>query len=363
MEILEKFKHYILNIKKEDKIAVLYHAFCCDGLCSCILVNKSIERILNRKVDFNIHYTKFEITEDIIKFFKENHISKAIFVDLSISINEDMIKKAEKIADLLVIDHHEYNKDFNSAKTTFVYSTFINNKLESTHYPASKLAFDIFSKLTDLSDLDWLACIGTISDRSYDEWKDFVDKTMTKYKIKSNANIFMTEFGNVTSSISTTKRFSETVDETFKIVYNAKSHKDLLNNKYLLSYKKKANDELKYWIDNAEKKSEVHNDLVIYPIHPKYNIGSTLSTVLSFEYFKNKTVVIICDIDEPSLKLNIRNQTNKIRTNDLLQEAIKGIPNSNAGGHVPASGGSIPREYVEKFKKQLIESYNKIGTK
>ncbi len=359
MKILEKFKEYIKNIKKEDKIAVLYHAHCADGLSSCIILNKSLERILKRKIDYNIHYTYFEITDDIIKFFKKNKINKVIFVDLSIYINENMIREAEKYVDLLIIDHHEYINDINNEKTTFIHSTFINNNIKSSAYPASKLVYDIFSDLTDITDLDWLASLGLISDMGYEQWKDFVNKTIKKYKAKQNDKIFLSDFGISSVNISTSKRFSDNIEDVFQIVYNAKSYNDIMENKTLLKYKKMANDEIKYWIDNSNK-SEKYKNMIIYEIKPKYAIGSTLSTILSREYFKENTIIIICDLEDGSLKLNARDQNNKIRMNDLLQKAIENIPNSNAGGHAPASGGKIPKEYLELFKKQLKESYNNL---
>src|SRR3989344_215606 len=171
MDLIKRFGEYINNIKKEDKIAILYHANCCDGLCSCIITNKALERILKRKVDFNIHYTHFEITEEIIEFFKKNKIKKVIAVDLSLYAKSDMIKKAENYVDLLIIDHHEHKGNINSRKTTFVHADLINEEIKSNFYPASKLCYDLFSSLIDLTDLDWLVSLGIISDMGYRQWR------------------------------------------------------------------------------------------------------------------------------------------------------------------------------------------------
>ena len=361
MDIIEKFKNYISNINKRDKIAVVYHGNCADGLCSAIILNKAVERISKRKIDFNMHYLYYEVKEELIDFVKANKINKVIFVDLSIYVKEDMIRKLEKYAEILLIDHHEYETDLNDNRLTFVHSTFIDNKIKSPAYPASKLVYDIFSKIIDISDLDWLSCLGLISDMGYDQWKGFVIKTGIKYKAKINENVFLSDLGICSSNISTSKRFNDNIEKVFNVVYKAKTYKNILHNKFLLSYKKKANEELQHWINNRIN-AENYKDLVIYEIKPKYPIGTTLATILSREYFKNKTVVIISeDIEDMKLKLNARNQIGTLRTNDLLVEATKGLKDSNAGGHAPAAGGGIYPKDLERFKKQLKEAYDKLS--
>ena len=37
----------------------------------------------------------------------------------------------------------------------------------------------------------------------------------------------------------------------------------------------------------------------------------------------------------------------------MLKEVLNDIPNSHGGGHVPASGASMPVEYLETFKERV----------
>src|SRR3989344_3870493 len=98
----------------------------------------------------------------------------------------------------------------------------------------------------------------------------------------------------------------------------------LINNKLLNECNKKVSDELKYWIDNRDK-AERHKDLIIYVINPKYKIGSTLSTILSFQYFKNRTTIIIdtstkviSDEGYDYVKVSARDQNINVKVNKLL---------------------------------------------
>lgn len=50
----------------------------------------------------------------------------------------------------------------------------------------------------------------------------------------------------------------------------------------------------------------------------------------------------------------------KIDCPKLLKEATKDTPNSNAGGHHNAAGGTIPLKYLEQFKKSLFKAYDSL---
>ena len=54
------------------------------------------------------------------------------------------------------------------------------------------------------------------------------------------------------------------------------------------------------------------------------------------------------------LRFSARRQDFKVKVNDLLEEAVEGIPGADAGGHIPAAAGSIPREKLAVFKENVI---------
>ena len=45
----------------------------------------------------------------------------------------------------------------------------------------------------------------------------------------------------------------------FKEVYNSENYKDIINNKILLGYKKKINDEIQFWLKNSDR-AEKHKE-------------------------------------------------------------------------------------------------------
>ncbi len=48
-----------------------------------------------------------------------------------------------------------------------------------------------------------------------------------------------------------------------------------------------------------------------------------------------------------------------IPMNEMLQAGVKGLEDTMAGGHPPASGGSFMRKDLDKFKHNVIEFVKK----
>ncbi len=359
MDFIKKLQLYLDGLRGEDRIAVIYHNPCGDGICSGVLVTKALERILKKKITY--FYPSPVDAEGVFEYIQKNNIKKAVIVDLAVA-SKEIILKMEAYADLLIIDHHEFKDDVNSKKTTFLHADFLAFGIKSSNYPGSKLIYDLFSQLTDLSDLDWLACAGLVSDSSYIQWKDFVLTTMSKYHMEIKEDIFSTDLGKVINYLSFGLRVKEVSDQVFDLVYDTQDYLSLLQNPLLTEASKKVGEEVKYFIDHRDK-AEVHGNLIIYEIKSTYPISSPLSTVLSFNYFLHKTVVLLCDtgeFEEDFIKLSARDQSGNVRVNDLLQKALEGIPHSSAGGHAPAAGGKLDKNYVAQFKKQLLEAYIKL---
>lgn len=95
------------------------------------------------------------------------------------------------------------------------------------------------------------------------------------------------------------------------------------------------------------------DSLLIYEIDSKYQIKSLLSTKLSVEKYADKTLIIVQKIGD-EMAISARRNDGKKNMNKLLKSAV-GTLAGNAGGHAPASGGSVSIKDYPQFKKQLIE--------
>jgi single-stranded DNA-specific DHH superfamily exonuclease len=357
-ELLRRFQEYIKAIKKDDKIALMFHADT-DGVCSAVLIAKTIERMAGRKVDY--YFTQnsgYNLSEETVKILKDGGFNKYIIVDQAIDNNPVIIKEIEKFADVLILDHHQITNDVNSDKTVFINVANITTGMDGSTYPASKLIYDLCLTLTDVKDLDWVACVGLIGDMQFKIWEKFVNDTLNKYNKKITPNGPQNVFGRITNLINTARVYNpENIIECYDIVYNAGSFEDIFDSK-LKDYQEEVKAEMNTLVKGfSNVKGE--NGLFIYEIKPRFNINSTLSTVLSMDYIsRDNTLIVIADNGEDKISVSARRQDKKSNMGKLMNLCVSGIAGCSGGGHVPAAGAVVPKAEITKFKNNLIKIYN-----
>ncbi|MBN1644686.1 hypothetical protein JW851_01425 [Candidatus Woesearchaeota archaeon] len=358
-KLVNKFKDFLNSVSKKDRVAVIHHTDP-DGICSGVIVSKLVERLRKKKIDLrlnqkgNVHY----ITDKTLKELKKKRINKVIITDLTVDESPKGVKKLAKFAKILVIDHHPIYNNLKSENIVFIKSSLISNVIP-VRYCASKLAYDLGNRLTDISDLDWVAASGSIGDIATAPFKKWLKNVFKKYKIKIKKDLFKTALGKVAVLISSAESFdNKNTKLSFEIVYNAKSYKDVLVSR-LKKFQKKIDNELKFYIKNMGRFAEIHRgiDLILYEIQPKYNTKSPLCTLLGIKY-PHKTILIV-NTKKNVVSISGRRGDSNVAVNTLLENAVKGIPDSNAGGHVPSAGAVVPKKYYKKFKKRIINLLEK----
>lgn len=357
--LFSRFRNFFESITPEDRVAVIHHTDP-DGVCSGVIVSKLIERLRGRKIDFrhnqkgNIHF----ITPQTYNKLKSRKINKVIITDLTVDDFPEFVKRAEKFADILVLDHHQIHHNLNSKKIVMIKPQMFCDILPNK-YPASKLSYDLGSTLADLSDLDWVAAIGLIGDIATEPWGKWIKNVFKKYKINLNKDFFKTKLGEASILISSAESYNiKNVKLCFDLIYNAKSYKDVLKSK-LTKFRKVIDDELNYYIKNIKKLSVFEKDFIYYEIKPKYHSKSPLSTILGLKY-PHKSVIIV-DMRQNPISASARRKDAKVKINKVLEHALKGIKGASAGGHIVSAGAVIPRKDFQKFKIKLLKILKKGG--
>jgi single-stranded DNA-specific DHH superfamily exonuclease len=358
-KLVNKFKDFVSSITKKDRVAVIHHTDP-DGVCSGVIASKLIERIRNKKIDLrinqkgNIHY----ITNHTLKELKRKKINKVIITDLVVDETPEGVKKLSKFADVLIIDHHPVYKSLKRKNITLIKSSLVSN-IPPVRYCAAKLTYDLGNILIDLSDLDWIAASGSIGDIAVAPFKSWLNTVFKKYKIKTNKDLFKTPLGKVAILISSAESFdNKNVKLCYDVVYKAKSYKDVLNSR-LKKFRKKIDKELQYYIKNLKRFAEIYPklNLIIYEINPEYNTKSPLCTLLGIKY-PHKTILTVSK-KKDKVAISARRGDSNVSVNKLLENAVKGMPHANAGGHVPSAGAVVPKKYYKKFKKRIINILEK----
>lgn len=160
----KRFFDFILRLNGKDRIALISHSDL-DGIASSKVVSKVVNASFTKFVDY------FDVNEKLVNDLKSNKINKIIFTDISLE-KGDVVKEFEEFAEILVIDHHLAALDLNSDKTTF---------LSSQGYCASYLCYYLFSKIKNLSELDWLVAAASLSDFCYSKSIGWLTEVKNKY--------------------------------------------------------------------------------------------------------------------------------------------------------------------------------------
>ena len=326
------------NLDEKDKIAVISHNDL-DGITSAVLASKIIGKVdYLRFIDY-----RSGVLKEVIVELRKNKINKIFFLDLAIDNKED-ISEMEKFAEAVIIDHHPFERDLNSEKTVFM-------KAESD-YPASAMGYYLFSKMQQIP--SWIAALGIIADKPhvYNEENNpgvFEDFNLGKDKVNlwkyvSNLNLSIIYFKG------SEKKVYDLINES----------KELGNLNKFEKYSDVVEKELELWRKRFEKEKEVFGSLVLFHIEPKYLVKSVLINEVSVRDFSKTFVFISAKKGDEFLSISGRSQREDADVNLLLRNAIIGIENSTAGGHVKAAAARVPVKFFEKFKENLIREYEKL---
>ena len=326
-----RFKKFVGNIKEKDKIALISHTDH-DGIAAVKIVSSVLKYGLLKFVNYE------DINNSLINELKEKNITKVVFTDLSIN-DHACINKLGEFADVLIIDHHLFNQDFNSSKTTFI---------NAQGYCATYIAYYLFSKIKKIEELDWLVASACIADYAYFKNKSFMIKVFKKYGEKFDIKKIMKgRFWKLQSDI------------VYGAIYfhdDLKKVFDSLGTKFAdIGDLKKHSMEIQEVIDDAlekfESEKETYGDVYLWEIKSKFPIKSVVVSILSNRE-KDKLYLILYR-DNNYCHLSARRQDGKVNLHEFLGKLLKGFEESDSGGHIPAAGGHFLVKDLPAFKKKL----------
>ncbi|PIN81900.1 hypothetical protein COV11_00565 [Candidatus Woesearchaeota archaeon CG10_big_fil_rev_8_21_14_0_10_30_7] len=354
-ELINKSITFLKNIKKSDRVAVIHHTDP-DGISSGVLMCKLIERLRGKQPDLRHNQPGIihGFTDETLELLKSDKINKVITTDISPDENYENWKDVEEFAEILIVDHHPLIYE-ETDRTIILKPQLFQKDILPVRYCAAKLVYDLASYLVDMSDLDWIASIGIIGDVASPAWEDFLDKTFKKYNFVKGKDWFDSILGKTASTMSCAECYDESlIPKVFGILYRAKTPEEIINSE-LKQFKEIIQEEIQYWIKNLNEKAEFYPEIetIYYKITPKHHVKSSISTNLGIK-FPNKTIFIVSEENDLML-ISARRGDFKKSVNDILKKAIINIPDAQAGGHIPAAGARVPKQYYEVFKKRLLE--------
>lgn len=359
---------FLRSLSREDKVAVIYDDDG-DGMSAAASVVLGVERLTGKPpflVEPFAHSPAY--IDDALPFrLKTLGVTRLITVDKTVDQKpESFMKELESICPVLVIDHHKIYREYDSPRFTMI-KPHILWETEPSSFPTAIFAYTLFSIVTDLSDKDWIPCIGITADSSYPRWKTFVDASAKKWGLEAvKDDPFEAPFGILSGMIYCTQILSSyQLPELLDVMVGAENPQTVLNSGFR-SLLNVVDDEVKEWLSRLETEVEIDEEIefVFAHVQPKHAIKSLLVNKLSRDRFPNWNVLLLQDVANGTrITLSARRQDFKVPMNEMLEVAIQGLPEANAGGHVPAAGGAIRKQdervFVENVKKYLRAHYAK----
>lgn len=344
---------FLRGLTEKDKIAVLYDDDG-DGISAAASVIVGIEALTGRFPDIvsEFGHSNEYISSDLPRRLKTEGVTKIITVDKSVDQKGlAFMQELEVVAPVLVIDHHKINTPYQSDRFILLKPQLVW-ETEPSSFPTAILAYTLFSVVVDLSSKDWVACIGITSDSSYPRWKNWVDTVAQKWDLPViPEDPFKGSFGVMSRMIYSTGVLSaHQIPEFLDLLVEAERPQNVLESGFfaLLSI---LDDEVEQWMKKLETEIiiEPEIELVIAKVWPKHGIKSLLINRLSRERYPDKSLLLMQDLGGVRVLISGRRQDFKVPMNDLMEKAIKDLPESSGGGHIPAAAASIRKQDEEQF--------------
>lgn len=335
-------------LREKNDFAIIYDADG-DGICSCAIMTLLIEK-LGKNVVKTVASPRpsFEKNPAMELISKYENI---IVLDISLDKTNYQILKDKNV---LNIDHHETGLKKTKGNVIIMKKT---SPYTPTALITYKLGLEMFK---DFEKHDWISVIGVISDYGGPQHEKFVRKVHEKYGLfTGEIPFFESQLGSVANTINGVRMAGETnkLNIAVRALIECSGPDDFLKNetpkvKYLKRTYDKVNSYLNSEIERFRKKSTTKGNRTLFLLkNPKYNIRSTLVTILSTDYDKTLAVAEVRNTDYVHVSLRSRNENVLEIINDL-----KKIVECQGGGHKPAAGLTFKKNDFPAFKKVFLKT-------
>jgi len=331
--------NFIRSIKEKDRILIVCDDDV-DGLCSAIVLKKTLERMGIKRIKTS-QTSIYKITKTNFNLRK---FSKIIVMDLGIySLQKDLKELLGR--NFLLIDHHPITQKIKS-KNVIVINPRENNP--EIYQPTSYITYKLCSRLTKIKDMEWVAVLGTLGDYGFDDCKDLIKKYI---HIKKKNEIWKTKFGKVAVILSVgISNFGPTF--IFDIIKKSKNLSEIFRNKKLRKVYKKhskffGSEKKRFW-KNVEIFKDIKLIISTTPENEKL-IDKSVVSAISSEHLD--TIIILIQKVDDVYRANVRYHGGDINLGELLSYSAWG----EGGGHRQAAGALIPLNKLSEFKKRFVK--------
>ncbi len=330
------FFDFISDLNDKDIIALVSHTDG-DGIASALIIDRVIDPDYLELISYDLSEMK-----ELVRTLKAKKVNKIIFSDMNFGNRIEILKKFEKFAKILMIDHHE-TPDFNSEK--------IIHFRTNSQVPASYGCYYLFSKTQKIP--GWIAALGILSDRvDYNEKN--VGKVFEDFSLNADEETKKKIFDKMMMLSRALIYFKDDMKKVFSKLQGIKSINEL---DALKKYSDEVEKEINYYLDRFEKDKEDYGKIIIFELNPKFSIKSYLINRISMRNKDDGKIYIFVNKKNKKITVSTRCQSKKVNLVEMLEKALKDIE-GDFGGHKAAAGASMNEEDYLQFKKNLLMLLN-----
>lgn len=379
---IKNFKKAAERIKKavkNNERVIIYGDADLDGVTSLIILEETIKTLGGRICAVYFPDREIEgygITEAGLNFLKEKAPALFITVDCGIG-NFKEVKLAKKMGfEVIIIDHHEVLDKLPQAKI------IIDPKQKGDRFPFKNLAAaGVVFKLSELllgnkmtgnlrNNFLELTALATIADMmpQQSENKIFIDEGLASLKkswrpgIKSFLGIeFLKEYPDIVQkvykiiSVLNIRDVKNRLPASFRLLtsFSQKEAKEIIEE--LLSKTKARKEKIEKITKKVERRMEEKTDSIVFEgdVDFELTLLSSVASIICQKYLK-PTFLFKKMAKESQGTVRVPRGIDSV---SLMKKCSK-YPLSY-GGHPLASGFRIKNENLEKFKKCLLQNYEK----
>lgn len=331
-----------------------------DSICSAAVVYRMVRDVRGAAAEIFCTKDNFALSEEDMEKISAKDPTHVIVVDIS-HASSDAVVKSLASRKSLFIDHHQPVK---MPGVVYCNPREFERKI---YMPVSYIVFKMYERAADPEDVAWIAGVGVLSDHAVSvagDLFDMIKKTSPRLiggtNLKEEDLFSYSMIGSVAKVLDSARIVEGRAGAVVaaRCLSKAKSYQEIMNASggdaaRLVEWSDAVKKEFKRLVaDFNRKRKLIKGNIIFYEIPSKLKIKSSLSGYLVQFYSDN--VLIVAQKVGQSFDVSFRRgERCKTDLNKMAKSAIRGIPESDGGGHEAASGARIPVKHLAKFLSQL----------
>lgn len=369
--LYKKGADFLLNIGKNSRLVIIFHGDS-DGFASAAILAWSLGKIeaISTVYFVPVDTNKPEITVEHIRLARKYKADYILICDIAI-LPPKICGRLSKLAPTMVIDHHE--TEFPEEHERFIYinprKSIKTGKDNECIPPASYIAYNICSRITDVAVVSWIAGLGVAGDWAVDCCLDLFEEIEKVYPslLKgagriTQESVMETPLGSLLDYLDAARKYRDNsgaglviesliryVDMPLMLLSQEETEI-----RELAQMEKATELEVERLMAQHRTKADFYPEakLIHYHIDTRFDLKSEIANRLKKLY--PDWIILITQPEGENISFSLRRATLDIDLPEFLSNVLSEFKDARGGGHPDSCGGEIDEKSYNHFIKKLL---------